>query len=73
MDVEGAAIPRPVSPARSIRPEHDVSSLHSTVVRYIEAGTLDARRLPGGHWRIRRIESEKLLRDDSESKPTDGD
>ncbi len=42
----------------------------STVVRYIEAGTLDARRLPGGHWRIRRSEAEKLLRDDSESEPT---
>lgn len=42
----------------------------STVVRYIEAGTLDARRLPGGQWRIRRSEAEKLLRDDSESKRT---
>ena len=42
----------------------------STVVRYIEAGTLDARRLPGGHWRIRRSEAEKLLRDDSESERT---
>ena len=42
----------------------------STVVRYIEAGTLNARRLPGGHWRIRRSEAEKLLRDDSESERT---
>ena len=42
----------------------------STVVRYIEAGTLDARRLPGGHWRIRRSEAEKLLRDDSEPERT---
>jgi len=40
----------------------------STVVRYIEAGTLDARRLPGGHWRIRRSEAERLLGDDSESE-----
>ena len=40
----------------------------STVVRYIEAGTLVARRLPGGHWRVRRSEAEKLLRDDSESE-----
>ncbi len=39
----------------------------STVVRYIEAGNLDARRLPGGHWRIRRAAAEKLLNDDSES------
>jgi len=39
----------------------------STVVRYIEAGTLDARRLPGGHWRIRRNDAEKLLRNDSEA------
>jgi excisionase family DNA binding protein len=36
----------------------------STVVRYIEAGTLDARRLPGGHWRVRRDAAEKLLRDE---------
>ncbi len=42
----------------------------STVVRYIEAGTLDARRLPGGHWRIRRADAEKLLRGDSESERT---
>ena len=42
----------------------------STVVRYIEAGTLEARRLPGGHWRIRRSEAERLLRDDSESERT---
>ena len=42
----------------------------STVVRYIEAGTLEARRLPGGHWRIRRSEAEKLLRDDSEPEHT---
>ena len=42
----------------------------STVVRYIEAGMLDARRLPGGHWRIRRGDAEKLLRDDSESERT---
>ncbi len=42
----------------------------STVVRYIEAGTLEARRLPGGHWRIRRSDAEKLLRDDSESERT---
>jgi excisionase family DNA binding protein len=42
----------------------------STVVRYIEAGTLEARRLPGGHWRIRRNEAERLLRDDSESERT---
>ncbi len=37
----------------------------STVVRYIEAGTLDARRLPGGHWRIRRTAAENLLRGES--------
>ncbi len=37
----------------------------STVVRYIEAGTLDARRLPGGHWRVPRSAVEKLLRDES--------
>ncbi len=37
----------------------------STVVRYIEAGTLEARRLPGGHWRVRRAAAESLLRDDS--------
>lgn len=37
----------------------------STVVRYIEAGTLDARRLPGGHWRLRRTAVEKLLGDES--------
>jgi excisionase family DNA binding protein len=42
----------------------------STVVRYIEAGTLNARRLPGGHWRVRRSEAERLLRDDSESERT---
>lgn len=42
----------------------------STVVRYIEAGTLEARRLPGGHWRIRRSDAEKLLRDDSASERT---
>ncbi len=40
----------------------------STIVRYIEAGTLDARRLPGGHWRIHRSAAEKLLGDDSESR-----
>jgi excisionase family DNA binding protein len=40
----------------------------STVVRYIEAGTLDARRLPGGHWRIRRHDAEELLQGDSQSQ-----
>lgn len=40
----------------------------STVVRYIEAGTLDARRLPGGHWRIRRSDAEELLHGDSHSE-----
>jgi excisionase family DNA binding protein len=45
----------------------------STVVRYIEAGTLDARRLPGGRWRVRRVAAEKLLRDgfDTESPNDD--
>ena len=43
----------------------------STVVRYIEAGTLEARRLPGGHWRIARSDAEKLLRSDSPSRNGD--
>lgn len=43
----------------------------STVVRYIEAGTLEARRLPGGHWRIRRAVAEKLLRDDFDAPDDD--
>jgi excisionase family DNA binding protein len=43
----------------------------STVVRYIEAGTLEARRLPGGHWRIPRAAAESLLR--TESTIQDGD
>jgi excisionase family DNA binding protein len=38
----------------------------STVVRYIEAGTLEARRLPSGHWRIHRTAAEKLLRSESD-------
>jgi excisionase family DNA binding protein len=37
----------------------------STVVRYIEAGTLEARRLPGGHWRIHRNAAERLLHGES--------
>ena len=32
----------------------------STIVRYIESGDLEARRLPGGHWRIDRAAAEKL-------------
>jgi len=40
----------------------------STVVRYIEAGTLDARRLPGGHWRVRRTDAERLLGSETESE-----
>ena len=42
----------------------------STVVRYIEAGTLAARRLPGGHWGVRRSEADRLVRDDSEPERT---
>jgi excisionase family DNA binding protein len=32
----------------------------STVLRQIDAGTLQARRLPHGHWRIPRASAENL-------------
>ena len=34
----------------------------STVVRHIDAGNLEAFRLPGGHWRIHRATVENLRR-----------
>jgi excisionase family DNA binding protein len=33
----------------------------STVTRWIAAGKLPAVRTPGGHWRVRAVDVEKLL------------
>jgi excisionase family DNA binding protein len=35
----------------------------STVMRHIDAGSIEGYRLPGGHWRIRRADLEKIVRD----------
>jgi excisionase family DNA binding protein len=40
----------------------------STIVRYVEAGILPARKLPGGHLRIRREDVERLS---GEQEPKD--
>lgn len=37
----------------------------ATVARWVRLGQLPAVRLPSGHWRIRRVEVERLLRETS--------
>jgi excisionase family DNA binding protein len=43
----------------------------STLLRYVEEGRLPARRLPTGHYRVRREDLEKLLEqgEQPEDKP----
>jgi excisionase family DNA binding protein len=45
----------------------------STLVRYIEEGKLPARRLPGGHFRIKREDLEKLLEQGELQEPGQAD
>ena len=36
----------------------------ATIARWVRLGQLPAIRLPSGHWRIRRADVERLLRND---------
>jgi len=38
----------------------------STITRWIRLGQLPAIRIPSGHWRVRRADVEKALREDQE-------
>lgn len=37
----------------------------ATIARWVRLGQLPAIRLPSGHWRVRRAEVEKLLREEA--------
>jgi excisionase family DNA binding protein len=38
----------------------------STITRWIRLGQLPAVRIPSGHWRVRRSDVERALREDQE-------